>query len=159
MNIQCQKKYIYSPGSGVGSAMIQTSTNTHTTNNETEASDEANESSVPSQANSPRSITGACTAQAGGGVAKTKTMEDDRMNNMTDEWGEENIAWGTVIHAISIFDKYINKQSLFKINISSVMRKELISKFTKFKAKFQDDNVKIAELIVGVSIVNDNGNG
>ena len=56
-------------------------------------------------------------------IANSTTMENDRINNMTDEWGEDNIAWGTVIHALLTFDKYINKPSLFEINISYVMQK------------------------------------
>lgn len=74
-----------------------------------------------------------------------QAKQDGTMNELR-QWDEAQIAWGTLSHALMIYEKYIRAGALLEINISHRIRKIMGKQFTELKALYMDNH---QELISG----------
>ena len=85
---------------------------------------------------------------------------DGTMNEL-DQWDEAQIAWGTLSHALMIYEKYIRVGCLLEINISHGFRRQLREQFDDLKKLYMDNHDamisgKLEDIMSGTDRFNDN---
>ena len=91
---------------------------------------------------------------------ENEAKQDGTMNEL-DQWDEAQIAWGTLSHALMIYEKYIRSGALLEINISHRVRQQMRKQFTDLKKLYMDNHEdlisgKLEDIMSGTNRFSDN---
>ena len=87
-------------------------------------------------------------------------QQDGTLNEIK-SWDDVEIAWGTLSHALMIYEKYIRMNALFEINISHRLRTKMKNEFEDLKKLYLENEEeiisdKLEDIMKGIHKFSDN---